>query len=61
MKDAIRIPQLIQMTLRLDDEIKELAKEFFQYRNFLYLGSGISYPGRVRRGVEAEGGVIYTR
>lgn len=44
IRDAIRLPQLMQMTLRLDDEIKELAKEFFHYRNFLYLGRGISYP-----------------
>ena len=44
IKDAIRIPQLIEMTLRLDEEIKDLAKEFFQYRNFLYLGRGINYP-----------------
>ncbi|HSC34386.1 MAG TPA: glutamine--fructose-6-phosphate transaminase (isomerizing) [Thermodesulfobacteriota bacterium] len=44
IRDAIRLPQLIQMTLRLDDEIKDLAKEFFHYRNFLYLGRGINYP-----------------
>ncbi|MGH7848984.1 MAG: glutamine--fructose-6-phosphate transaminase (isomerizing) [Thermodesulfobacteriota bacterium] len=44
IRDAIRLPQLIQMTLRLDDEIKDLAKEFFDYRNFLYLGRGINYP-----------------
>lgn len=44
IRNAIRLPQLIQMTLRLDDEIKDLAKEFFDYRNFLYLGRGINYP-----------------
>ncbi|MCI0480577.1 MAG: glutamine--fructose-6-phosphate transaminase (isomerizing), partial [Candidatus Dadabacteria bacterium] len=44
IRDAIRLPQLIEMTLRLDDEIKGLAKEFFHYRNFLYLGRGINYP-----------------
>jgi glucosamine--fructose-6-phosphate aminotransferase (isomerizing) len=44
IRDAIKLPQLIQMTLGLDDEIKDLAKEFFHYRNFLYLGRGISYP-----------------
>lgn len=44
IKDAIRIPQLIQMTLKLDSAVRELAKEFFQYRNFLYLGRGINYP-----------------
>ncbi len=44
IRDAIRLPQLIQVTLRLDDEIRDLAKEFFHYRNFLYLGRGINYP-----------------
>ncbi|MFI5322040.1 MAG: glutamine--fructose-6-phosphate transaminase (isomerizing) [Thermodesulfobacteriota bacterium] len=44
LKDAIRVPQLIQITLGLDDDMRELAKDFFQYRNFLYLGRGISHP-----------------
>lgn len=44
IKDALSIPQLIQVVLKLDNQIKELAKEFFTYRNFLYLGRGINYP-----------------
>lgn len=44
IKDALSVPQLIQVVLKLDDQIKELAKEFFTYRNFLYLGRGINYP-----------------
>jgi glucosamine--fructose-6-phosphate aminotransferase (isomerizing) len=44
IKDAIRIPQLIRKTLKLDVALKELAEEFFQYRNFLYLGRGINHP-----------------
>jgi glucosamine--fructose-6-phosphate aminotransferase (isomerizing) len=44
LRDAIRIPQLIQITLGLDDAVKELAQDFFHYRNFLYLGRGISHP-----------------
>ncbi|MEQ9620292.1 MAG: glutamine--fructose-6-phosphate transaminase (isomerizing) [Deltaproteobacteria bacterium] len=44
IREAIRIPQLIQVTLKLDDYIKELAEEFFQYGNFLYLGRGINHP-----------------
>ncbi len=44
IKDALTIPQLIQVVLKLDSQIKELAKEFFTYRNFLYLGRGINYP-----------------
>jgi glucosamine--fructose-6-phosphate aminotransferase (isomerizing) len=44
IRDAIKVPQLIQVTLKLDEEINELAKEYFQYRNFLYLGRGINHP-----------------
>lgn len=44
IKDALTIPKLIQVVLKLDNQIKELAKEFFTYRNFLYLGRGINYP-----------------
>lgn len=44
IKDALSVPQLIQVVLKLDSQIKELAKEFFTYRNFLYLGRGINYP-----------------
>ncbi|MEM7008806.1 MAG: glutamine--fructose-6-phosphate transaminase (isomerizing) [Thermodesulfobacteriota bacterium] len=44
IKDALSIPQLIEITLKLDDEIKELAEEFFTYGNFLYLGRGINHP-----------------
>jgi glucosamine--fructose-6-phosphate aminotransferase (isomerizing) len=44
IKEAISLPQLIEVTLKLDGHIKELAKEFFKYRNFLYLGRGINHP-----------------
>jgi glucosamine--fructose-6-phosphate aminotransferase (isomerizing) len=44
IRDALSVPQLIQIALKLDDKIKELAKEFFRYRNFLYLGRGINHP-----------------
>ena len=44
IREAIRIPQLIQATLKLDENIKELAEEFSHYNNFLYLGRGINYP-----------------
>ena len=44
IKDALSIPQLIEITLKLDNQIKDLAKEFFTYRNFLYLGRGINHP-----------------
>ena len=44
IKQAISIPKLIEITLKLNEQIKELAKEFFKYRNFLYLGRGINHP-----------------
>ncbi len=44
IKQAISIPQLLEITLKLNEQIKELAKEFFKYRNFLYLGRGINHP-----------------
>src|SRR3970040_311078 len=44
IRDAFRMPQLLEMDLKLDEEIKELAMEFYHYRNFLYLGRGINYP-----------------
>jgi glucosamine--fructose-6-phosphate aminotransferase (isomerizing) len=44
IRDAFRMPQLLDMALKLDEEIKELAMEFYHYKNFLYLGRGINYP-----------------
>ena len=44
IKDALSIPQLIEVTLKLDDQIKDLANEFYVYNNFLYLGRGINHP-----------------
>ena len=44
IRDVFRLPQLLEMALKLDEEIKELAMEFYHYRNFLYLGRGINYP-----------------
>ena len=44
IKDMVSAPQLIQRALKLDDEIKELARDYYHYRNFLYLGRGISHP-----------------
>ncbi len=44
IKDALSIPQLTEITLKLNDQIKELANEFYVYNNFLYLGRGINHP-----------------
>ena len=41
---ALEIYKRQQQTLSLDEEIKELSKDFYHYKNFIYLGRGINYP-----------------
>jgi glucosamine--fructose-6-phosphate aminotransferase (isomerizing) len=38
------LPERIQQILDKNDEIRELAGEFADHRNFLYLGRGYNYP-----------------
>ncbi|MDR3681103.1 MAG: glutamine--fructose-6-phosphate transaminase (isomerizing) [Flavipsychrobacter sp.] len=38
------IPKKIEEVLKLDDQIKEIAAQFKDARNFLYLGRGYNYP-----------------
>ncbi len=38
------IPEKIESILAQEDRIKEIAKEFHNSRNFLFLGRGISFP-----------------
>ena len=38
------IPEKVRETLKLDPQVKELAKMFIYARNFLYLGRGYNYP-----------------
>ena len=42
--DLIHLPVQVEHTLKLDDSIKDIAKELFGARGFLYLGRGINYP-----------------
>ncbi|MGI9534150.1 MAG: glutamine--fructose-6-phosphate transaminase (isomerizing) [Thermodesulfobacteriota bacterium] len=44
IKDIIAIPNIQQSALDLDEQIKVLAKEFYKYKNFIYLGRGVNYP-----------------
>lgn len=44
IQDLLEVPRLMEATLELDAQVAELARELFQYRNFLYLGRGIHYP-----------------
>ncbi|MBQ7622168.1 MAG: glutamine--fructose-6-phosphate transaminase (isomerizing) [Bacteroidales bacterium] len=40
----LKLPELIEETLKLDGEIAEMAKIFTYARNFIYLGRGYNYP-----------------
>ncbi len=42
--DLSHLPRLIEQALRCDGAIQEIAQRFYAYRNFLYLGRGITYP-----------------
>ena len=42
--DLIKVPKQIEIALKLDGEIRELAREFYTFNHFLFLGRGISYP-----------------
>jgi glutamine---fructose-6-phosphate transaminase (isomerizing) len=44
IQDVARIPDLVGRTLEKDDRIHDLAQQFYQYTDFLYLGRGINYP-----------------
>ncbi len=44
IKKIVSIPKLLQMVLSVDDVVKDVAKQFYGYKNFLFLGRGINYP-----------------
>jgi glucosamine--fructose-6-phosphate aminotransferase (isomerizing) len=44
MLELTRVPHKIETILQRDPEIEELARQFFRYADFLYLGRGIHYP-----------------
>jgi glutamine---fructose-6-phosphate transaminase (isomerizing) len=44
MQELTRLPSKIEAILRNDAAIEELARQFFRYTDFLYLGRGIHYP-----------------
>jgi glucosamine--fructose-6-phosphate aminotransferase (isomerizing) len=39
-----QLPLLLEKTLQCNSQTKEIAKRFYQRRDFLYLGRGINYP-----------------
>src|SRR3990167_387717 len=44
MRELSAIPGKIKLILAQSDKIKELAKKYLKYKNFLYLGRGYNYP-----------------
>ena len=44
IKDLSEMPEKIEKTLALNDQIKDFSKIFTYSRNFLYLGRGYNYP-----------------
>ncbi len=44
VSDLLKLPRLMESVLKQSEKIKEVAKKFYKYNNFLYLGRGINYP-----------------
>lgn len=44
LHQLILLPKQIEAILKNEDRVREIAKRFFRYRDFLYLGRGILYP-----------------
>ena len=40
----LKLPQILEWTLKASAGIEDVAKSFHQHRDFLYLGRGINYP-----------------
>jgi len=44
LADLLKLPQLVEQTLKVDASLKKLAKKFKDTTNFLYLGRGLNFP-----------------
>jgi glucosamine--fructose-6-phosphate aminotransferase (isomerizing) len=44
VEGLIRLPQILEWTLKASAGVEEIARSFHQQRDFLYLGRGINYP-----------------
>ncbi len=42
--ELMKLPQMVEIILLKEPEIIKLSEEFYNFRNFLYLGRGINYP-----------------
>ena len=44
LNELVRLPTWVQETLDLDSNIRDLAQQYMNAQNFLYLGRGLHYP-----------------
>jgi len=44
LQDLVLLPGKIEKVLEREAEIETLAREFFHYRDFIFIGRGINYP-----------------
>jgi len=44
VEGLLRLPQILEWTLKASAGIEDIARSFHQHRDFLYLGRGINYP-----------------
>lgn len=44
VKSTISINKVQQMALGLDENIRGISRDFYNYRNFIFLGRGLNYP-----------------
>ncbi len=44
LEDLLRLPSRMEAVLKAEGEVIALARKYFQYTDFLYLGRGINYP-----------------
>ena len=44
LRDLMHLPSWIEDALKLESEVKELARELMHSQDFLYLGRGLNYP-----------------
>jgi glucosamine--fructose-6-phosphate aminotransferase (isomerizing) len=42
--ELLHLPKIVEQVLKDEAKIQELARNYFKYRDFLFLGRGINYP-----------------
>ncbi|MBI5599079.1 MAG: glutamine--fructose-6-phosphate transaminase (isomerizing), partial [Deltaproteobacteria bacterium] len=44
VEELVKLPRRLEETLAAEEGVKKIAKDYFHYRDFLYLGRGVNYP-----------------